>query len=154
MSLDHSNLRPTPTDGYPTPTSMLQTATENILQSSLSSQPPTLQRNLHLQFLLRNLVQGFPSRYVSQDASQPWLIFWTLQGFSVLGVGLDPQTKQRYVIVYLRIASMCSLSSQGHQDSTSTSTPGRRLLRWTRSIRPSTSYICVCLCPSNSGTTG
>ncbi|KAH9934610.1 terpenoid cyclases/Protein prenyltransferase [Amylocystis lapponica] len=97
-----ASLRPTPTDGYPSPTSDLQYNTENILKSHLplpsASKPgpsPVLHRNLHLQFLLRNLLQGFPERYVSQDASQPWLIFWTLQGFSVLGVGLDDQTKKR-----------------------------------------------------------
>ncbi len=102
------DIRPTPADGYPTPTSVLQTSTEKTLQprlelalsDSLSESEPAsavLQRNAHLQFLLRNLVQGFPARYVSQDASQPWLIFWTLQGFSVLGVGLDEKTKKRCV---------------------------------------------------------
>lgn len=100
--------RPTPVDGYPTSTSTLQTATENILLKQLldssripgdaippSATGPVLQRNQHLQFLLRNLLQGFPQRYVSQDASQPWLLFWTLQGFSVLGVGLDDKIKKR-----------------------------------------------------------
>ncbi|KAI0073085.1 terpenoid cyclases/Protein prenyltransferase [Panus rudis PR-1116 ss-1] len=100
------SVRPTPTDGYPTPTSILQSATENILKARIpghalptDSTPvqPTLQRQQHLRFLLRNLVQGFPARYVSQDASQPWLIFWTLQGFSVLGVGLDPTNKKKTV---------------------------------------------------------
>ncbi len=118
--------RPTPTDGYPTPTSDLQASTERILQDhlraqlSLSPSPssssanndtptndenddnkhtPTLQKPAHVQFLLRNMVQGFPARYTSQDASQPWLIFWTLQGFSVLGVGLDEVTKKRCVPV-------------------------------------------------------
>lgn len=97
--------RTTPTDGYPSSTSHLQIATEEVLKArylstalntkdSTESQP-TLNKNSHIQFLLRNLVQGFPARYVSQDASQPWLIFWTLQGFSVLGIGLDDQTKKR-----------------------------------------------------------
>lgn len=100
-------LQPTPVDRYPTGTSDLQAATENVLKARLqlhkaspeecTADGPILQRNNHLQFLLRNLVQGFPARYVSQDASQPWLFFWTLQGFSVLGVGLDELTKQRCV---------------------------------------------------------
>lgn len=121
-----STPRPTPTDGYPTPTSDLQASTERILQDhlraqlSLSPSPssssanndtptndendenkhqPTLQKPAHVQFLLRNMVQGFPARYTSQDASQPWLIFWTLQGFSVLGVGLDEVTKKRCVFI-------------------------------------------------------
>jgi protein farnesyltransferase subunit beta len=48
-----------------------------------------------LQFLARNLAQGFLARYTSQDADQPWLLFWTLQSFSILQVGLDPADKQR-----------------------------------------------------------
>ncbi|OCH90755.1 terpenoid cyclases/Protein prenyltransferase [Obba rivulosa] len=90
-------LRPTPTDGYPSPTSRLQTATEDILRAHQPSAgtPPILNRNLHIQYLLRNLQQGFPERYTSQDASQTWLLFWTLQGFSTLGIGLDDRTKQR-----------------------------------------------------------
>lgn len=105
MSEQRRVLRPTPTDGYPSPTSELQATTEILLKhripfsSTLPSDKeppkPLLQRNLHLQFLLRNLVQGFPARYISQDASQPWLIFWTLQAFCVLSVGLDDQTKKR-----------------------------------------------------------
>lgn len=87
-----------PTDSFPTPTSILQLTTEETLADHIaSSSPPILQKNDHIQFLLRNLVQGFPSRYISQDASQPWLMFWTVQGFSVLQVGLDPKNKQRWV---------------------------------------------------------
>lgn len=97
--------KPAQNDGYPSATSTLQSSTEEILKARYLStaiaavdspeSQPTLQRQSHVQFLLRNLVQGFPARYVSQDASQPWLIYWTLQGFSVLGVGLDAATKQR-----------------------------------------------------------
>ncbi|CCM05226.1 uncharacterized protein FIBRA_07436 [Fibroporia radiculosa] len=110
--------RPTPSDGLPTSTSVLQKQTEELVvkqlshyqqvqpnpnagppSASLPTEPelskPLLERKLHLQFLLRNMLQGFPQRYVSQDASQPWLMFWTLQGFSVLGVGLDDKTKKR-----------------------------------------------------------
>lgn len=90
--------RPTPTDGYETSTSALQIETENVIKKHI---PPAgtdqseLQKKSHFEFLLRNLRQGFPERYTSQDASQPWLIYWTLQAFSVLGVGLDDQTKRR-----------------------------------------------------------
>ncbi|KAI0804777.1 terpenoid cyclases/protein prenyltransferase alpha-alpha toroid [Irpex lacteus] len=122
-----TTLRPTPTDGYPTPTSDLQAQTERILQDHLRAQlslspsspsssssankdendetkhQPTLQKPAHVQFLLRNMVQGFPARYTSQDASQPWLIFWTLQGFSVLGVGLDEVTKKRTIDTLLAL---------------------------------------------------
>jgi protein farnesyltransferase subunit beta len=96
-------LRPAPTDGFLTPTSTTQAETETVLLSHIPdrSHPetlPTLQKNAHMQFLVRNLVQGFPTRYVSQDASQPWLLFWTIQGFSILQVGLDPGNKQRFVL--------------------------------------------------------
>jgi hypothetical protein len=85
-------------DQHITETSDLQAETESILLKHLpfdTESLPPLQRQQHLQFLIRNLVQGFPSRYISQDASQPWLLYWTLQSFSVMGVVLDPNNKQR-----------------------------------------------------------
>ena len=89
-------LAPTPTDGYRTATSVLQSATETTIKSHRENATGAeLQRRSHFDFLLRNLRQGFPERYISQDASQPWLIYWTLHGFSVLGAGLDDQTKKR-----------------------------------------------------------
>lgn len=102
-------MRPTPADGFGTQTSHLQAATENVLKakwesvrgspSDFTAEGPVLHKQAHLQYLLRNLVQGLPSRYVSQDASQPWLYFWTLQGFSVLSVAIDPTTKKRWVFL-------------------------------------------------------
>ncbi|KAN0078041.1 Terpenoid cyclases/protein prenyltransferase alpha-alpha toroid [Tylopilus felleus] len=92
--------RRSPDDQHPTVTSDLQAETESILLKHLPldpESPPPLQRQQHLQFLVRNLVQGFPSRYVSQDASQPWLLYWTLQSFSALGVVLDANNKQRAI---------------------------------------------------------
>ena len=94
--------RSTPTDGYPTDTSILQADTEDILQAHVpldgglgGSGGCILNKKSHLEFLVRNLVQGFPARYVSQDASQPWLMFWTLQSLSALQVAIDPDNKQR-----------------------------------------------------------
>ena len=87
---------PTPTDGYRTATSVLQSTTETTIKSHReSTTQPELQKRSHFEFLLRNLRQGFPERYISQDASQPWLIYWTLHGFSILGAGLDDVTKKR-----------------------------------------------------------
>jgi protein farnesyltransferase subunit beta len=101
----------TPDDGYPTATSKLQRETEESLIRFLPNHPihtgeqeeakkqkaPStfLEKKAHMQFLVKNLMQGFGNRYVSQDASQPWLLFWTLQAFSCLGVALDPDNKQR-----------------------------------------------------------
>ena len=91
--------RPTPTDRYPTETSSLQADTEDILQAHYvppdSAGGRVLNKKSHLEFLVRNLVQGFPARYISQDASQPWLMFWTLQSLSALQVAIDPDNKQR-----------------------------------------------------------
>ena len=94
--------RSTPTDAYPTETSGLQADTEDILQAHVplndgvgGSGGRALDKKLHLEFLVRNLFQGFPARYTSQDASKPWLMFWTLQSFSALQVAIDPDNKQR-----------------------------------------------------------
>ncbi|KAL0059062.1 CAAX farnesyltransferase (FTase) subunit beta [Marasmius tenuissimus] len=91
----------TPNDSFPTPTSQLQLETEEVLAKHLppedSTVKPCLQRNNHLRFLLRNLTQGFPIRYVAQDASQPWLMYWILQAFSIMQVGMDPNNKRRAI---------------------------------------------------------
>ncbi|QRV95735.1 terpenoid cyclase [Ceratobasidium sp. AG-Ba] len=42
-------------------------------------------------------MQGLPARYTSQDASQPWLLYWALQSLTCLGVQLDPNTRQRAI---------------------------------------------------------
>lgn len=88
-------------DGYPTHTSREQRQTEAILREhyprTAEDPKPFLQRNLHLQWLVRNFSQGFPARFVSQDAGKPWLYFWTIQGFYTLGAALDPANKQRCV---------------------------------------------------------
>ncbi|EGN97652.1 hypothetical protein SERLA73DRAFT_92860 [Serpula lacrymans var. lacrymans S7.3] len=92
--------RPFPTDSYDTETSETQAETESTLLKHLPLDPNTplvLQKNLHMQYLVRNLTQGLPTRYTSQDASQPWLLYWTLQSFSILGVALDPDNKQRTI---------------------------------------------------------
>ncbi|EJC99512.1 terpenoid cyclases/Protein prenyltransferase [Fomitiporia mediterranea MF3/22] len=87
-------------DGYPTETSTEQRRTEEILahhRPDPNLPKPALQKAAHLQWLVRNFSQGFPERFVSQDASQPWLFFWTIQGFYFLGADLDPQNKQRCI---------------------------------------------------------
>jgi protein farnesyltransferase subunit beta len=94
--------RATPDDGYPTPTSREQRETEARISNCLP--PPgnesttatyTLDRKAHLNYVARNLFQGFPRHYVYQDASQPWFMFWLFQSFSLLGAGFDPDNKQR-----------------------------------------------------------
>ncbi|KAG6860443.1 hypothetical protein C0995_011083 [Termitomyces sp. Mi166 len=92
--------RPAPVDAFPTQTSTIQAETEAVLRRHIPSNAepaPGLSKASHMQFLVRNLVQGFPERYVSQDASQPWLLFWTIQAFNILQVSLDPGNKQRTI---------------------------------------------------------
>ena len=89
--------RPYPSDGFPTLTSKIQAETEAVLlkhipDPSFNNELPTptltLQKKAHMQYLIRNLRHGFPTRYMSQDASQPWLTFWTVQSFAILRVSL------------------------------------------------------------------
>ena len=95
---------PTPIDGFPSRTASEQTETEEVLRAHapVAGATPVLDKNNHMKFLVKNLRQGFPSRYLSQDASQPWLMFWTLEAFSILSVALDPGNKQRCVVVRWR----------------------------------------------------
>ncbi|KAF9787758.1 terpenoid cyclases/protein prenyltransferase alpha-alpha toroid [Thelephora terrestris] len=90
-----------PNDSYPTPTSTLQESTERILASHVpintTEANHELKKNTHVQFIARAMLQGLPSKYISQDASQPWLMFWILESFSILQVGLDPGNKQRAI---------------------------------------------------------
>lgn len=87
--------RRTPTDGHATATSRLQAETEDVLLQHLHEPSQALQDVSHKQWLARNLVQGFPTRYQAYDASQPWLMYWTLQSFCALQVGMDPANKQK-----------------------------------------------------------
>jgi protein farnesyltransferase subunit beta len=88
-----------PNDSYPTPTSTLQESTERVLASQVpintSGADYALRKETHIQFIARVMLQGFPSKYISQDSSQPWLMFWILESLSILQVGLDPGNKQR-----------------------------------------------------------
>ncbi|TDL18213.1 hypothetical protein BD410DRAFT_793526 [Rickenella mellea] len=86
------------TDSFPTTTSREQGRVEKVLLQHRppNDQPkPQLQRSDHLNYLSRNLRQGFSEHFIGLDCSQPWLVYWTLHSFSLLGVALDPETKQR-----------------------------------------------------------
>jgi protein farnesyltransferase subunit beta len=89
---------PSVTDGLDTHTSRVQAETEEVLLNHIPDIPgavPTLQDTAHKQFLARNLIQGFPARYQAYDASQPWLMYWTMQAFAALQVGMDPDNKKK-----------------------------------------------------------
>lgn len=89
-------------DSFPTATSISQKSAVALLvkppisPSSTSKIPQgILDVNLHLGYLGRHLLQGLPGKYTSQDASQSWLLFWSLQSLSILKVELDEGNKQR-----------------------------------------------------------
>ena len=66
-----------------------------IQQAQAKSSPtPTLNRSAHASFLGTSLL-SLPGKYVSLDASRPWLTYWTLHSFDLLGVGLDDEMKRR-----------------------------------------------------------
>ncbi|GJJ10646.1 hypothetical protein Clacol_004873 [Clathrus columnatus] len=87
-------------DGYRTETSLEQWLVEGSFLEALPSDPSkisVLKRNEHLNYLAKLLLEGLNKRCVVQDASQPWLTFWILLSFSLLGVLLDPGNKQRVI---------------------------------------------------------
>ncbi|EJU01281.1 terpenoid cyclases/Protein prenyltransferase [Dacryopinax primogenitus] len=99
-----SSPRPTPTDALSTPTSQDQSSTESLI-IPLLSKPDTLHRREHMMWLLRLLFRGFPDSYSSQDASQPWLIYWVLQSLIQLGGVMDPESAKKGVQTIMRFWS-------------------------------------------------
>ncbi|KAI1768536.1 terpenoid cyclases/Protein prenyltransferase [Hypoxylon sp. FL1150] len=49
---------------------------------------PRLDRQRHIKFLRKNLGK-LPGRFVSLDASRPWLLYWCLNGLSLLGADVS-----------------------------------------------------------------
>jgi protein farnesyltransferase subunit beta len=119
-------LKEYPIDGYPTATSKEQAETEQVLlkhqplvdpddpDAAGDSDEALVQKKFHLSYVVRNLVQGFPSRYASQDVSQPWLMYYTLQSLSLLQTELDKGNRQRYALCPC-IPVHNSSSMQGHR---------------------------------------
>jgi protein farnesyltransferase subunit beta len=56
-----------------------------------------LRKMEHMQFF-QSLFFKMPPPYVSLDASRPWLMYWTVHSWDLLGIALDQGTKDRYVI--------------------------------------------------------
>jgi protein farnesyltransferase subunit beta len=57
---------------------------------------PKLEKNLHVNYLGKNLFQ-LPGAFVSLDASRQWMVYWILHSLDVLGIALDDGTKARCV---------------------------------------------------------
>lgn len=140
-----------PNDSYPTPTSTLQESTERILASHVPTNTPgsdyELKKATHIQFIARVMLQGFPSKYISQDASQPWLIFWILETFSILQVGLDPGNRQRSAcfVSHVELVNLIG-GGQGDRHGACLSAPGWWVWGWACTVCASTADICRCVC--------
>jgi protein farnesyltransferase subunit beta len=82
-------------DPLDTETTDLQTATREkclpFLKGTHSSQSdhnehgvPALKRDLHVAYLYDSL-EDYPAGFVAMDASRPWMVYWGLAGFAMLG---------------------------------------------------------------------
>lgn len=77
-----------------------EAAISELFEATLKGkQPITLQRNVHLNWAIRFLVQGLPARFTSQDASRAWHLYFLLQSFQTLGVAFDPDTRKKYGLI-------------------------------------------------------
>jgi protein farnesyltransferase subunit beta len=45
---------------------------------------PALKRDLHIGYLYDSL-EDYPAGFVAMDASRPWMVYWGLAGFAMLG---------------------------------------------------------------------
>jgi protein farnesyltransferase subunit beta len=53
-----------------------------------------LRKGDHLGFF-QQLFFKLPAHYVALDASRPWLMYWSVHSFDLMGVALDQNTKDR-----------------------------------------------------------
>ena len=56
-----------------------------------------LDRERNLEYLRKGFLEGFPSVYTSLDASRPWLVYWALQSFDLLGYELTKEERKRTI---------------------------------------------------------
>nr|XP_019048040.1 protein farnesyltransferase subunit beta [Kwoniella bestiolae CBS 10118]OCF26970.1 protein farnesyltransferase subunit beta [Kwoniella bestiolae CBS 10118] len=106
---------PLPTNSHPTSTLTEQQETESLISSLFALLPPptsdtdsdsitSLRKQEHTQFLASTFFK-LPGKFVSLDASRPWLVFWSVHSLDLLGVALDQGTKDRVVSTILKFLS-------------------------------------------------
>ncbi|WVF65571.1 hypothetical protein IAT40_000300 [Kwoniella sp. CBS 6097] len=104
---------PLPSNSAPTDTLTEQAETESLISDLFSrlpspqsdvDTPATLRKGEHTQFLASTFFK-LPGKFVSLDASRPWLVFWTVHSLDILGVALDQGTKDRVVSTVLKFLS-------------------------------------------------
>ena len=119
FSLEH---KPYPSNSHPSATLDEQADTERVISELLlTTAPPALpgasgksynatglpaaiqvgqgegtvlRKSEHLVFF-QSLFFKMPPPYVSLDASRPWLMYWTVHSWDLMGIALDQQTKDR-----------------------------------------------------------
>ena len=50
---------------------------------------PRLEREKHIEFLQASL-EALPAKFVAYDASRPWIVYWALNGLTLLGSDITP----------------------------------------------------------------
>ena len=87
-------------DGLATETSIVQeetvqeclpylTGTDDFSQDRSESGVPRLEREKHITFLQASL-EALPAKFVAYDASRPWIVYWALNGLTLLGSDISP----------------------------------------------------------------
>lgn len=89
-------------DGRDGETLRAQAAAEHAITDVLTSfrssfASPILQKQTHITFLASLIQAPLPQGYTSLDASRPWIIYWVLHSFALLGGELDAAGKARVV---------------------------------------------------------
>ena len=85
-------------DALATDTSRVQDRTLEVVLPYLEGNPngfelnifglPKLQREKHVGFL-EDALGDYPGHFAMMDASRPWLLYWSLQGLTALGVDIS-----------------------------------------------------------------
>lgn len=89
-------------DGLSGDTLTAQLETEQATSAALTAHAssfatPTLNKSTHLAWLAGIIQHPLPQGYTSLDASRPWLLYWVLHSFAMLGGQLDQPGKDRVV---------------------------------------------------------
>jgi protein farnesyltransferase subunit beta len=81
-------------DTLQTATSKTEDETFRVIEPFLHGNPhnfalnshgiPKLQRDAHVEYLVDSL-DDYPAMFAMMDASRPWMVYWGLQGLTVLG---------------------------------------------------------------------
>lgn len=77
-------------DTIETETLTLQNQTEQIcLPYLIENENPQLYQKTHIEYLLNILTKPLPKSYLTLDASRPWIIYWTLCAYALLGKSVE-----------------------------------------------------------------